>query len=129
MLSRSPVSATLPVRDLSATKKFYTKLGLRLVAGSVRDGFLEFRAGGGTHLQCFQSTSKKRTDNTAATFEVKNLATVMRGLRRRGIEFAEYDLPGVKTVDGVARMGDDGEHVMAWIVDPDGHVLGLHQAG
>jgi catechol 2,3-dioxygenase-like lactoylglutathione lyase family enzyme len=71
----------------------------------------------------FESNAPKSND-TGATFEVANLARVMKALRAKGVEFEEYDLPGVKTVDGVAKMGP---HAMAWVKDPDGNVLGLHQ--
>src|SRR5687768_17406835 len=102
MLSRSPVAATLPVKDLKQVKSFYgQKLGLKLTAGSVREGFLEFRAGKGSMLMFFQSDAVKHTGNTNATFEVANLARTMAALRKKGVEFKEYDLPGVKTVDGV----------------------------
>jgi catechol 2,3-dioxygenase-like lactoylglutathione lyase family enzyme len=125
MLSKSPVAATLPVRDLKAAKLFYEKkLRLPLLHGSVREGFLEFEAGKGTCLMLFASDSSKTTGNTMATFEVKDIDKEMADLRDRGVKFVQYDLPHCKTVDGVANMGG---HVMAWVKDPHGHVLALHQ--
>ena len=124
MLSRTPVSATLPYRNLKSATAFYTKkLGLVHVSGSVKDGYLEFQAGQGTRLQLFESKSRKSQD-TAATFEVEDLAAEMKGLRRKGVDFEEYDMPDVKTVKGVATMG---KHRGAWIKDPAGNILGLHQ--
>jgi catechol 2,3-dioxygenase-like lactoylglutathione lyase family enzyme len=125
MLSKSPVAATLPVRDLEAAKLFYEeRLGLTLQHGSVAEGFLEFEAGAVTCLLLFESAAAETTGNTVATFEVKDLRDEMTALRSRGVRFEEYDLPHCKTVDGVANM--DG-HVMAWVEDPHGHVLALHQ--
>jgi hypothetical protein len=48
-------------------------------------------------------------------------------LRARGIVFEEYDLPGVKTVDGIAdhESGARG----AWFKDPDGNILQIGQHG
>jgi catechol 2,3-dioxygenase-like lactoylglutathione lyase family enzyme len=124
VLSRSRVSATLPYDGLRTAKAFYEgKLGLKLLHGSAKMGFMEFRAGDGTSIQVFESDSKK-SDDTAATFEVADLDAEMRALRKRGVEFEEYDLPGVKTVDGVAAM--DG-HRAAWVKDPAGNVLGLFE--
>ena len=124
MLSKSPVAATLPCKDLRAARDFYTKkLGLDLTSGSVEDGYLEFSAGDGTLLQLFQSDSEK-SDDTAATFEVDDLEKEMAELRKKGVKFEEYDLPDIKTVDGVAEMG---EHRGAWIKDPCGNILGLHE--
>ena len=124
MLSESAVAATLPFRGLKAALEFYTKkIGLELTGGSVKAGYLEFKAGGGTRLEVFESDSDK-SDDTAATFEVADLAKERVELRKRGVEFEEYDLPGIKTVDGVATMG---KHKGAWIKDPGGNILGLHQ--
>ncbi len=126
MLSKSTVAATLPVRDLEAANSFYgKKLGLTLRHGSVDDGFLEFEAGKGTCLLLFSSESEQKSENTTATFEVNDLAEEMKALRQRGVAFEEYDLPGCKTENGVAEMGG---HAMAWVKDPDGNILALHQA-
>jgi catechol 2,3-dioxygenase-like lactoylglutathione lyase family enzyme len=125
MLSTLPVAATLPFEGLKAAQQFYAKkLGLRRVAGSVSDGFLEFRAGKGTRIGVFESDSKKSED-TAATFDVADLAKEMATLRRKGVVFEEYDLPGIKTVNGVATMGG---MTAAWFKDPGGNILCLHQA-
>jgi catechol 2,3-dioxygenase-like lactoylglutathione lyase family enzyme len=127
MLSSAPVSATFPVRDLRAEQDFYSgKLGLSVAAGSVDKGFLEYRAGKGTNLLLFRSdVGSPQSGNTNATFEVADLRQEMAALRSRGVRFLDYDLPGVKTVDGVAEMG---EGVMAWIEDPEGYILALHQS-
>jgi catechol 2,3-dioxygenase-like lactoylglutathione lyase family enzyme len=125
MLSKLHVSPTLPFDGLKRAKPFYEKkLGLKLVSGSVKDGYLEYAAGGGTTIQLFESNSEKSED-TAATFEVQDLAKEMTALRKKGVVFEEYNLPHVKTVNGVAKMG---EHVGAWIKDPGGNILALHQS-
>jgi catechol-2,3-dioxygenase len=127
MLSQLPVYATLPFRGLKAAPGFYAKkLGLKLASGSVREGYLEYGAGKGTVIQLFESTSKKKSDNTAATFVVKDLAREMAALRKKKVAFEEYDLPGIKTVRGVATMGDTQA---AWIRDPAGNVIALVQPG
>jgi catechol 2,3-dioxygenase-like lactoylglutathione lyase family enzyme len=125
MLSRSTVSATFPYRGLKSARAFYAdKLGLKLLSGSVRHGYLEFGAGKGTRIVLFESDSRK-SDDTAATFEVADLAKEMAALRRKGVRFVSYDLPHVKTVNGVHTMG---EHKGAWIKDPAGNIVALHQS-
>jgi catechol 2,3-dioxygenase-like lactoylglutathione lyase family enzyme len=125
MLSSAPLTATIPFRGLKAAQTFYgRKLGLRRVAGSVADGYLSYKTGKGTGLLLFESTSRKKSDNTAATFEVADLAREMKTLRKKGLEFEEYDLPGIKTVNGVA----EGMGKIAWLKDPDGNILALHES-
>jgi catechol 2,3-dioxygenase-like lactoylglutathione lyase family enzyme len=124
MLSNSRVTASLPFDGLKAAREFYSKkLGLKLLSGSVNDGYLEFAAGKGTTIQVFESDSKKSND-TAVTFEVANLARAMAALRKKRVVFEEYNLPGIRTVRGVASMGD---HRAAWFKDPGGNILCLHQ--
>jgi catechol 2,3-dioxygenase-like lactoylglutathione lyase family enzyme len=125
MLSECTVSATFPYRNLASAPAFYSdKLGLEQTEGSVEDGYLVYRAGEGTSLLLFESDSPKKSDNTGATFEVDDLEQEMTRLRKKGIEFEEYDLPGIKTVNGVA----EGMGKNAWIKDPDGNVLALHES-
>jgi len=127
MLSTAPVIATIPFRGLKSAQTFYSKkLGLKRESGSVKEGYLIYKAGKGSSLLLFESTSAKKSDNTAATFEVSNLAREMTTLRKKGLEFEEYDLPevGIKTVDGVA----EGMGRMAWLKDPDGNILALHES-
>jgi hypothetical protein len=42
------------------------------------------------------------------------------------VDFIDYDLPGIKTIDGVATM-DDGTKG-AWFHDTEGNILALIQA-
>ena len=49
-----------------------------------------------------------------------DVRAVVDGLKRNGVVFEEYDLPGMKTEDGVATMGDTRA---AWLKDQDGNIL------
>jgi predicted enzyme related to lactoylglutathione lyase len=55
---------------------------------------------------------------------VSDIAAEVAVLRSRGVDVAEYDEPGLKTVDGVA---DVGFAFSAWFVDPSGNTIGLLQ--
>jgi catechol 2,3-dioxygenase-like lactoylglutathione lyase family enzyme len=124
MLSKSPVFASLPFRGLRKAKDFYTKkLGLAVKSGSVEEDHIEFSAGKGTVIAVFESGSPKSHD-TAATFAVTDLAKEMKALRAKGVKFEEYDLPRIKTKDGVFAMG---KIKAAWFKDPGGNVICLLQ--
>jgi len=45
-------------------------------------------------------------------------------LRSRGVKIEEYDLPGLKTVDGVAEVPFG---LMAWFIDPGKNCVGIIQ--
>jgi hypothetical protein len=57
-----------------------------------------------------------------AGFRVADLDAVVAGLRERGVEFEEYDLPQLKTEGGIATVGDVRA---AWCRDPDGNLLAV----
>jgi hypothetical protein len=57
----------------------------------------------------------------------------MAELRRRGVVFEEYDVPGLKTVNGIAEVegnyqseGGGGERG-AWFRDSEGNLLSIGQ--
>ncbi|HEY6354828.1 MAG TPA: hypothetical protein VIY30_10085 [Burkholderiaceae bacterium] len=44
-------------------------------------------------------------------------------LKGRGVNFADYDFPGLKTVEHVCVLGSEKA---AWFEDPEGNILCLH---
>jgi hypothetical protein len=57
-------------------------------------------------------------------FLVEDVASEVAALKARGVVFQEYDLPGLKTVEGIAEI-DPGK--AAWFEDSEGNVLGVVQ--
>jgi hypothetical protein len=57
-------------------------------------------------------------------WNVQDIETAVAELRSRGVVFEEYDLPGLKTVDGIAEIaGERG----AWFKDSEGNLLAIGQ--
>lgn len=126
MLSKARVAPTLPVVDLERAKKFYRDiLGLKASDKKMAGGDALFECGGGTTLYLYQRPPSK-ADHTLAEFWVEDLEAEMAGLRSKGVVFEEYDMPGLKTVNGVATMGDVKG---AWFKDTEGNILALSQMG
>lgn len=123
MLGSSPVAPTIPVTDMARAKKFYGEtLGLKEVSADI-PGHTMFQAGKETMLVVYERGPSK-ADQTLAGFWVQDLESEMKELRGNGISFEEYDVPGLKTVNGVATIGSTKS---AWFKDPDGNVLAMSQ--
>jgi hypothetical protein len=55
---------------------------------------------------------------------VENVEKEVAELRQKGIEFEEYDLPNIKTVDSVATLGT---WKAAWFKDTEGNILSINE--
>jgi hypothetical protein len=53
---------------------------------------------------------------------VRDVEAVVADLRSKGVTFEDYDLPGVKTADGIAELGGFRG---AWFKDPEGNILSV----
>jgi catechol 2,3-dioxygenase-like lactoylglutathione lyase family enzyme len=130
MLADARVSTRLPVKDLERARRFYSeKLGLEPV--EERPGGLRYKCGGGS-FALFQSAGAASGTHTQIAFEVDDIESTIAALRARGVVFEEYDVPGFKTVNGIADIKGNypskgvGERG-AWFRDSEGNVLGLGQ--
>ena len=125
MLANVPVCATLPTTDLERARRFYTEaLGLTEGPTSVGGGIF-LRAGAGTILRIYERPpGYAPADHTVVGFLVDDLEAEMSELRRRGVTFEEYDLPHLKTKDGVYTDEQRGAKG-SWVKDPDGNILAL----
>lgn len=126
MLTDALACATIPATDLDRARRFYgEQLGLTEVALGGGSGGLYYQAGQGTMIQVYERPATGAAEHTVATFLVENLEEVMSRLQSRGVSFEEYDMPGLKTENGIFT-GQNGFKV-SWVKDPDGNILGLEQ--
>ena len=123
MLSGQQVTVMLPVKDMARARRFYEE-GLGLKAGDLKpDGKFVYDCGG-TEIALFPKPEGTRAEHTAISFRVANIAREVRALEARGVKFADYDLPGLKTVEHVCVLGSEKA---AWFQDPEGNILCLHE--
>jgi len=124
MLSGSAITTILQVRDSLAAVEFYRdRLGLPYL-GTNSEGQELFSAGNGSTLALMPSPEAQPTGNTELSFEVEDILAEIEELSRHGVQFADYDLPGLKTVQHVCVLGSQKA---AWFEDPAGNVLCLHE--
>ena len=129
MLEQARIAAVVPVSDIEAAIRYYgDTLGLVLKerrSDLPENREAEFEAGDGT-LLVYESVGAGQSRHTVAGFRVDDVDAAVRSLRERGVVFEEYDLPDLKTVDGVASVGDVRA---AWCKDPDGNILAVESVG
>jgi catechol 2,3-dioxygenase-like lactoylglutathione lyase family enzyme len=124
MLTESSVVTILLVRDADKAMSFYRDtLGLK--HEMTLDGQEVFAVRGGG-LALMPDPDWKPSGRTELSFEVDDITEEIADLESRGVRFADYDLPELKTVDHIAELGGSKA---AWFEDQDGNVLCLHQNG
>lgn len=124
MLADAPVIAMIPTKDLASARKFYEET-LRLNPAEEMPGGVSFVCGDGTRIAVYETYVSNLGDQTVAAWEVKDIKSEVAELKSRGVEFVEYDLPQLKTVDSIAA--EEGFGSAAWFKDPDGNILSLVQ--
>jgi catechol 2,3-dioxygenase-like lactoylglutathione lyase family enzyme len=130
-LEHAKVATRLPAQDLHRAREWYAaKLGLE--PSDERPGGLLYRFANG-EFALFASAGSASGDHTQMGFEVEDLQATVAELRARGVVFEEYDLPGLRTVGGIADIegnypskGATGERG-AWFRDSEGNMLGVGQ--
>lgn len=122
MLGDYSIDIVLLATDLEAARDFYRdKVGLELLNESASG--VTFKCSG-NNLVVTKSTVGTADEQTQASWRVKDLNAELTALRSRGVKIEDYDLPGLKTVDGIA---DIGFARMAWFIDPARNCLGIMQ--
>jgi catechol 2,3-dioxygenase-like lactoylglutathione lyase family enzyme len=114
----------LPVTDVDRAQKFYSEsLGLDYT-GTNAEGSAMYALDRGNTLLLLPRPGGARSESTAISFEVDDVAAEITELEGRGVTFEDYDLPELRTVGHIAELGAERA---AWFKDPDGNVLCLHQ--
>jgi predicted enzyme related to lactoylglutathione lyase len=123
MLPDLHIYPTIPATDLGRARKFYeATLGFK-PSQEVPGGII-YQGAGDSRFTLYSTAFAGTAKHTVAGWQVKDLSAEMADLRRRGVVFEEYDLPGLKTVNGIAEMGPARG---AWFKDTEGNILGLVQ--
>ena len=124
MLKDSKVVATVATNDMPKTHAFYSEaLGLPTMMSA--DQVAAYQLPDGSALSVYLRPNHVPPGNTTVTFVVSDIEAEMADLRSRGVTFEDYDMPGLKTVNGLATE-DMGGTKAAWFKDPAGNILSLN---
>jgi predicted enzyme related to lactoylglutathione lyase len=116
-------AATLPAHDVERARKFYEKtMGLK-PDQNLPDGSIYYHCGDSSFV-IYPSEFAGSAKNTALSFQTDNLENEVKDLRSKGVVFEEYDMPGLKTVDGIASLGGLKG---AWFKDTEGNILAINE--
>ena len=122
MFADRAATTMIPAKDLERAKAWYAdKLGIN--ASEITD----YGAGyalNGVKAFMYPTQFAGTAQHTLLTFRSDDLVGDMAEMRKRGVEFEDYDLPDLKTVDGIASWGDVKN---SWCKDSEGNILGFVQ--
>ena len=125
MLGSRNAMATVAVKDLKRARKFYEDvLDLEKIDEEGEEAVVYET--GSSSLLVYRSQYAGTNEATAVTWSVDGeLESVVKALKKKGVAFEHYDLPGTK------RSGDvhlAGNTKVAWFKDPDENIHALVSA-
>jgi catechol 2,3-dioxygenase-like lactoylglutathione lyase family enzyme len=120
MFADRKATVMIPVTDLERAKRWYEeKLGLK-PAEDMGEMGAAYKLGGGTLAFMYPTQYAGTAQSTMLGFDSPDLVADMKALRAKGVVFLDYDLPGLKTENGLADY--DGMK-NAWANDSEGNIL------
>jgi predicted enzyme related to lactoylglutathione lyase len=123
MLQESPMYAYLPAKDVARARAFYEqKVGLK--PGEQIAGGVMYTFAGGTACFLYPTPNAGTNRASQAYWKVADVEREVEQLKGRGVSFEEYDMPGMKTVNGIATAGGAKT---AWFKDTEGNILAIVQ--
>lgn len=121
MFKDRQATVMIPATDLDRARDWYReKLGLQPERDDAYGA--QYLLAGGTRAFLYKSAYAGTAGHTLISFASPNLEQDMAELRSRGVEFLDYDMPGLKTTAGIA---DFGVVKNAWAKDSEGNILGF----
>lgn len=125
MFEARRVAPMIPAKDIERAKTWYADtLGLK--PNYEDPSGVQYLTGDGTEFWVYPSQFAGTNQATSMGFLAKDLQAEMDDLKSKGVKFEEYDIPGAKTVEGIAELAP-GERA-AWFKDSEGNILALFES-
>jgi predicted enzyme related to lactoylglutathione lyase len=123
MLKNVPIVPYIPVADLARARKFYEeRVGLK--PKEQYAGGVIYECGNGSWVFMYPSSGAGTSRASTAFWAVDDVAKEVAELKSRGVVFEEYDMPGIRTENGIAS---GGGAKTAWFKDSEGNILAVSQ--
>jgi hypothetical protein len=125
MFEKMMATAVLAASDISRAKAWWHDVLGRDPVYEDAEGEALFFNIGGTGVMVYRSDFAGTAKNTTLNLLTEDLDRDMTALRTHGVMFHDYDMPGLKTVDGVAQIGEERS---AWFSDSEGNIIAIAEA-
>jgi predicted enzyme related to lactoylglutathione lyase len=122
MLRSAPIRAYIPVSDIKRARTFYEQK-IQLVAREEYAGGVIYDCGGSSVFM-YPTPNAGTSKASQAFWEVADVEAEVAALRKNGVVFEEYDMPGMKTENGILTAGGAKT---AWFKDTEGNILAISQ--
>jgi catechol 2,3-dioxygenase-like lactoylglutathione lyase family enzyme len=122
MFDDATIVAMVASADLPAAKAFYGGT-LGMSAMEDNDWLAVYTVRDRSSLVVYGRPGHVAPPNTCATLLVDDVPGTAAELRAKGISLIEYDMPDIKTENGIWDQPDGGK--AAWFRDPDGNILSV----
>src|SRR4030095_370406 len=122
MLKTAPIRAYIPASNVSRARKFYEQ-SVGLTPKEHYAGGVIYECGG---TEGFLSPTPKAGTSKAsqAFWQVDDVEAEVAELKRRGVVFEEYNIPGIITKNSIAT---GGGAKTAWFKDTEGNIFAISQ--
>jgi len=123
MLKNAPIVPYIPVSDVARARAFYEqKVGLEPREEAA--GGVIYECGKGSWVFLYPSGGAGTSKASQAFWQVEDVEAEVQALKDKGVVFEDYDMPGLKTVNGI--LSTPGNKA-AWFKDPDGNIMAIIQ--
>jgi catechol 2,3-dioxygenase-like lactoylglutathione lyase family enzyme len=121
MLKDAPIVPYIPASDLPRARRFYEQT-LGFTPKRELPGAIAYDCGQGSWFLLYQSGFAGTNKASQAFWQVADVEKAVAELKGKGVRFEEYDMPGLKTKNGIAG---EGANKVAWFKDSEGNILAL----
>ena len=123
MLQKSPMYAYIPVKDVERARQFYEqKLGFQPKTETAGGVVYEFA--GGTACFLYPTPNAGTSQASQAFWEVADIESEVAELKKRGVVFEDYKMPG-QDANGILNQGGAKA---AWFKDTEGNIMAVVQS-
>jgi catechol-2,3-dioxygenase len=123
MLKNAPIVPYIPARDVARARKFYEeKVGL--VPREEIAGGVVYECGHQSWVFLYPTPNAGTSKASQLFWQVKDIESEVAALKAKGVVFEEYDMPGLKTVNGIMTAGNNKA---AWFKDTEGNIMAIIQ--